>query len=347
MELGQNELLAMYYLMALTRALENAVQICAQQGQIMGTIHTARGHEAATVGSAFALAKGDILAPQHRDLGALLARGITPREIMAQWLLRGNALAQGRDGELHLGDMRDRMILPATGLPGISLPVAVGTAMGAKLRGEKRVTLAYIGDGGSNTGSFHEALNLAATLDLPLICLIENNGYAHATPTSAQFRVKHLADRAAAYGIPGYVIDGNDVLAVYETTRQAVEFARAGRGPSLIEAKTFRVHGHNEADHADYVPAAKLAEWQQHDPLDRFTQYLMNSGSLTATSIAEFAEKIAQTVDDALTYARNSPAPDASTLTDHLFAAEDALPMGPRAQPNLVHAAIERKDAWN
>ena len=343
----QNELLAIYYLMALTRTLEDAVRACAQQGQITGTVHTARGHEAITVGSAFALAKGDILASQHRDLGALLARGITPREVMAQWLLRGNALAQGRDGELHLGDMRDRMILPASGLPGIGLPVAVGMALGAKLRGEKRVTLAYIGDGGSNTGSFHEALNLAATLDLPFVCIIENNGYAHATPTSAQFRVNHLADRAAAYGIPGHVVDGNNVVEVYETTRRAIEIARAGHGPSLIEAKTFRVQGHSEADYADYVPAATLAAWQQRDPLDYFTHYLTDAGMLNEASINEYADKIAQTVQDALTYAQNSPAPDATTLTQHVYAADDALPMGPRAQPALVHNAIERKDEWN
>lgn len=343
MELRSDALLALYYLMALTRALEDAVRDLPQQGESVGTVQTAHGYEATTVGAAFALAAGDVLAPQHRDLGALLARGITPREVLAQWLRRDTALAQGRDGQLHLGDMRERMIIPATAVPGVALPVAVGTALAAKARGERRVTLAFISEGDSNTGSFHEALNLAATLDLPFICVIENQR----DTTTSQFRVKHLADRAAAYGIPGHVVDGSDVLAIHEATLQAVEVARAGRGPSLIEAKIVRTQEPMVADQAGAVPISTLDTGQAHDPLEKFTQHLMEAGVLTEARVAENAERISQTVQDARDYAHNSPAPDPATLTAHLFAEETARPMGPAATPALARSAIERKSAWN
>ncbi len=334
MEPTRDDLLAMYYLMSLTRALEDAVGDLAQKRRIAGAVYSGRGLEATTVGAALALEPGDVLAPQHRDLGALLARDVTPREIMAQWLGRATALDGGRDGQAHIGEMAARRILPATGLPGLALPVAAGAALAARHAGERRVVLAFIGDGGSNTGDFHEALNLAATLDLPLICVIENNGYAGATPTSSQVHIKHLADRAAAYGMPGHVVDGNDPLAMHEVTAHAVERARAGRGPSLIEAKTFRMQGHSTTDQGHYMPPAALDDWRQRDPLDRFSRHLENLGLLNAALVQEYAARIAQTVQDALTYAQNCPTPDPATLTNHLFAPAtattppDAAPIG-------------------
>jgi TPP-dependent pyruvate/acetoin dehydrogenase alpha subunit len=327
MEPTRDDLLAMYYLMELTRALEDAVRELYQQRRIAGTVYTARGLEATTVGAALALEPGDVLAPQHRDLGALLARDVTPREIMAQWLNRATALDGGRDGQLHIGEMGARRILPATGLPGLALPVAAGAALAAQRQGARRVVLAFIGDGGSNTGDFHEAMNLAATLDLPLICVIENNGYAAATPTSSQFHIKHLADRAAAYGMPGHVVDGNDPLAVYELTAHAVERARAGRGPSLIEAKTFRMQGHSTADQGRYMPPATLDDWRQRDPLDRFTRHLENLDVLNPALAREYTARIAQTVQDAVTYALNSPTPDPAMLTDHVYAPSSDTPL--------------------
>lgn len=341
MELARDELLRLFSLMKLTRALEDRARTLYQQGRIKGTLKTGRGNEATSVGAAGALDHGDIIAPLHRDLGAMLARGITPREVAAQWLARGDSLSRGRDGQLHIGDMRERLVLPMADRPGATLPLAAGAALGAKLRGDRRVTLAFIGDGGTHTGDFHETLNFAAALDLPLVIVIENNGYAAATPTNTHTRLKNMADRAAAYGIPGHVADGNDVLEVHEIARRAIEVARSGRGPSLIEAKTFRVGGHTEADSANYVPIETMEEWRKRDPIDRFTRYLVNTGAITAEEITAIDDETQATIDDALDHAEHGPAPDLTTISVDVFAPDDATPLGPQLVPSSIVGQME------
>ena len=332
-------LLALYRQMSLTRALEDALRDLVRQRQIAGTMHIGRGHEAVASGTTALLESGDIVAPQQRDLGVLLARGMTPRQILAQWLRRGAGPTQGRTGGLHVGDMRTAMVIPASGLP--SLAVAAGTALATKARGETRVTVAYLEDIATNTGDFHESLNLAAALDLPLICVVATNTYERKL-ASRPYRLKHLADRAAAYGIPGYVVDGGDILALRETMAHAVELARAGRGPALIEAKVFRVAGQTEADS---VPLETLAEWRARDPIERFSRYLVAQGELTDALAYEFAAETLATVQDALDYALHLPPPDAATLSDHTYAPEDAPPLGPPvAAP--VGMAAERMQQW-
>lgn len=324
MELGRATLLQIYHFMRLTRALEDRIRTLFLQGRIVGGVYTAQGHEATTIGAAMTLHDGDCIVPQHRDLGMHIVRGTNLRSIMCQWLARGNAPTLGRDGQMHIGDMHYG-IVPMISMLGESLPVACGVALTMKMRKRSTVVLASCGDGATNTGSFHEALNFAAVQKLPLVLLIENNGYAYSTPTAKQFAIQNLSDRALAYGMPGVSVDGNDVLAVFDAVEQAVEYARSGRGPSLVECKTFRVRGHSEADKADYVPAELCAEWLQKDPIRRFEDYLTGEGVLTVTARAEIDAQIKMLVEDAVRYAEQSPAPDGATVAQYVFAPDGPI----------------------
>jgi TPP-dependent pyruvate/acetoin dehydrogenase alpha subunit len=347
MPLDRDTLLHVYRLMRLTRAIEDRTRALYFAGEIVGGVYTGAGMEATTVGAAYALRTGDVLVPLHRDLGAHLVRGTTPREVFAQWLGRGDSPTMGRDSGLHIGDMRQRMIVPTTNVVGASLPVAAGTALAAKLRGERRVTLAFIGDGGTATGDFHEAMNLAASAWLPLVCLVEHNGYAFSTPTEAHARIPTLALRAVAYGIPGDTVDGNDVEAVYDATRAAVERARGGGGPALVEARTFRLTGHSEADPATYVPKPRLAEWARRDPLVLLERRLREKGWLDDQALRSLTEDIEREVEAAVDEARAGPPPDASTLRDHVFTDDGSGRVKPPRRPEPLtpkaeHPADER-----
>src|SRR5262250_381244 len=224
MEPGWANPLQIYHFMRLTRAMEDRTRTLFLQGRIVGGVYTAQGHEATTVGAAIALGETDCIVPQHRDLGMHLVRGVSPRAIMCQWLARGNSPTLGRDGQVHIGDMHHG-IVPMISMLGESLPVACGVALTMKMRKRTSVVLASCGDGATNTGPFHEALNFASVQRLPVVFVIENNGYAYSTPTNRQFAISHLAERARAYGIPGECVDGNDVLAVLDAVKQAVERA--------------------------------------------------------------------------------------------------------------------------
>src|SRR5437667_2828208 len=230
-------LLEIYYFMRLTRAMEDRTRTLFLQGRLVGGVYTAQGHEATTVGAAMTLLDGDCIVPQHRDLGMHLVRGTSPRAVMTQWLARGNSPTLGRDGQLHIGDMHHG-IVPMISMLGESLPVACGVALTMKMRRRSNIVLASCGDGATNTGPFHEAMNFASVQKLPLVLVIENNGYAYSTPAHKQFAIQNLSDRAQAYGMPGVSVDGNDVLALMETVRQAVMHARSGKGPTIVECKT-------------------------------------------------------------------------------------------------------------
>src|SRR5579863_7515257 len=232
----QADLLQIYYFMRLTRAVEDRTRILFLQGRVVGGVYTAQGHEATTVGAASILREGDFIVPQHRDLGMHLVRGVSPRAIMCQWLARGNSPSLGRDGQLHIGDIHHGVVPPISML-GESLPIACGVGLTIKMRKRTAIVLAPCGDGATSTGPFHEALNFASVQKLPIIFLIENNGYAYSTPTTKEFAIEHLSDRARGYGMPGEHVDGNDVMAVVEAVGKAVQHARGGKGPALIECK--------------------------------------------------------------------------------------------------------------
>jgi TPP-dependent pyruvate/acetoin dehydrogenase alpha subunit len=340
----QVDLLQVYYYMRLTRAMEDRIHTLFLQGRIVGGVYTAQGHEATTVGAAMALHDGDCIVPQHRDLGMHLVRGTSPRAIMCQWMARGNSPTLGRDGQMHIGDMHHG-IVPMISMLGESLPVACGVALTMKMRKRSTVVLASCGDGATNTGAFHEAMNFASVQKLPLVLVIENNGYAYSTPTRKQFAIQQLSERALAYGMPGESVDGNDVLAVIDAVSRAVVHARSGKGPIIVECKTFRVRGHSEADKADYVPQALRDEWLAKDPIQLFEAYLIKEGVLTTARKAEIEATVSATVEDAINFAEHSPAPDGATVAEHVFA-----PDGPIAiigepgsdDPRYVNAVDQR-----
>jgi TPP-dependent pyruvate/acetoin dehydrogenase alpha subunit len=324
MRLGRADLLQIYYIMRLTRAMEERTRTLFLQGRVVGGVYTAQGHEATTVGAAMTLSEGDCIVPQHRDLGMHLARGGSPRAVMCQWLARGNSPTLGRDGQVHIGDMHAG-IVPMISLLGESLPVACGVALTMKMRRRSTVVLATCGDGATSTGSFHEALNFASVQKLPVVFLIENNGYAYSTPNSQEFAIENLSDRAKAYGIAGETVDGNDLMAVMEAVGRAVEQTRSGNGPVLLECKTFRVRGHSEADKADYVPKELREEWLKKDPIIRFEAYLTEQDILTDEEKAKIAARVKTTVDDAVSFAEQSPPPDPATVAEYVFAPDGPI----------------------
>jgi len=319
MNLSNEDLLQIYEYMLLTRAVDDRVDLLYKQGKIEGVAFSCLGHEAIAVGAAWALGPDDVVAPLHRDLGAYLVRGITPRQVLAQFLGRRTALSRGRDGNTHgMGDLSLGVLGYVSPLPD-QLPLSLGAALAFWIRQEPRVALAFFGDGSSSEGAFHETLNFASVLKAPAVFVCENNQFAYSTPTRQQFAIEDLADRAGSYGIPGVVVDGNDVLAVYEVTHEAVERARRGEGPTLIEAKTMRMRGHAAHDDASYVPQELLDEWQAKDPLSRFEATLREQEVLNDALADEIATRVAEAVDDATTFAEQSPYPEGSEALEGVF----------------------------
>lgn len=313
------ELLNIYYYLKLARGLEQRVITLYRQGKIVGGVYLGIGEEAIAVGSVSALEPDDVIAPTHRDLGANLMKGITPKEYMAQYLAKQTGLTHGRDGNVHFGDI-SRGIIGFISPMADLLPVAAGVALTFKLRRERRAVAAFFGDGASSRGDFHEALNLAAVLKLPVVFICHNNQYAYSTPLSRQMAIEHVADRAPAYGMPGIIVDGNDVLAVRNAVAAAIARARAGEGPSLVEGKTMRMRGHAEHDDAAYVPPALLEEWRARDPIDRFAAYLRDQGVLDDASAKSIDDRIAEEIEEAVLSAESSPLPDAKNLLEGVYA---------------------------
>ena len=313
--LSQQDCLHLYYYMCLSRAFEQRAINLYRQGRLVGPLYTGIGHEAVSVGSAYALDNDDVIAPMHRDMGARFVRGITPKDVYAQYMGRVTGPSRGKDGNHHIGSRAHRMIGLVSHL-GLLIPTAVGVALASKITGQGYVALTYIGDGGSSNGDFHEGLNFAAVRKLPFVLIVENNQFAFSTPTSNQYACKDLADRAIGYDIPGVTVDGNDVVAVYEACKHAIDRARAGDGPTLIEAVTLRIRGHSEADRAEYVPEELLEEWKKKDPVDRFGTQLRECGILTESMQAETDERITREIDEAVEFAEQSPWPEPEdTLT--------------------------------
>lgn len=308
------------YWMRLTRAFDDRLHAIFKLGKIVGGLFSQLGHEAISVGSALALAPEDVIAPMHRDIGAYFIRGMTPRRMMSQYLGRVTGPSRGRDANLHgCGDLSLGIVGFVSHLPQ-SMPVTVGMAHAFKLKGEARVAMTFFGDGSSSEGLSHEALNWAAVFQAPAVFIVENNQYAYSTPLSRQMRIANLADRAANYGMPGVVVDGNDFFAVHEAAQAAVEYARAGNGPSLIECKTMRMRGHAIHDNMAYVPQELIEEWSQRDPVIRFENQLREMGWLDDEKQTALLRRVEAEIDDALAFAESAPYPDPATLTEGLYA---------------------------
>lgn len=319
MALDKNKLLGMYYHMRLTRALEDRVRIMYRQGKIPGGAYLSTGQEAISVGIAYALEPEDVLAISYRDLGAVLVRGVPPAAIFAQYLGRKSAPTKGKDGSLHVGDLKLGLICPISILAD-HIPVAAGIALAMKIKGKKNIAVAVFGDGASNRGDFHEGLNLAAVKKLPVIYVCTNNQYAYSTPLKESMAIENVADRAAGYGMPGRVVDGNNILAVYEAIEDAARRARAGHGPTLIECKTMRMTGHSEHDDAKYVPKSLLEEWRKKDPIVVMESYITEKRILTKKLKDEISAKIAREIDQAVETAQRATLPEPEEALDSPYA---------------------------
>lgn len=316
----RDQQLTLYYWMRLTRTLDEMAVALWKQGRGVGGMFSQRGHEAISVGTGFALGPDDVVAPMHRDHGCYMLRGLTPRRIMGNLLGRATGVSRGRDANMHgVGDLNLNLIGFISHLPQ-SLPVALGAAMSFVYRGEPRVAMTYVGDGSASEGLFHETLNMAAVFNAPYILIVENNQYAYSTPLNQQMKMPDLVNRAAAYGIPGVMVDGNDVEAVYAITKDAIERARAGGGPMLIEAKTMRMMGHAIHDGAEYVPRELLAEWERRDPVNTYEARLIAANLVDQVEIDEIKQRCTVEITDAIQYAENSPFPDAASVTEGVYA---------------------------
>ena len=308
-ELTRQQYLDLYYYMRLNRAVEDMMVTLFRQNKIVGGLYSSLGQEAISVGTAYALEKKDWLAPMIRNIGALLVKGVPPRDIFMQHMAKYDSPTKGKDGTSHFGDLDNLHIVSPISMLGDLIPVMTGIAMAGRYLGQKIVAMTWIGDGGSSTGVFHEGLNFAATQKAPFVLILENNLWAYSTPVRKQVPLENLADRAKAYGIDSYVVDGNDVVAVYSTAKEAVERARSGEGPILIEAKSFRRMGHAQHDPAEYVPKEMRAYWEARDPIALYEKFLSSQKLLDAKGKKEFEEKIDSLLAAEREFAENSPMP--------------------------------------
>src|SRR5713226_14698 len=306
---SRQQQLDLYYYMRLNRTVEDTMVNLFRQNKIVGGLYSSLGQEGISVGTAYALEKRDWLAPMIRNIGALLVKGVPPRDIFTQHMARYTSPTKGKDGTSHFGDLKNLHIVSPISMLGDLIPVMTGVGIAGRYLGQKIVAMTWIGDGGSSTGAFHEGLNLAAVQRAPLVLILENNQWAYSTPVSRQVPLRDLADRAKAYGIESAIVDGNDAVAVERTTREAVAHARAGHGPVLIEAKTMRMRGHAQHDAAEYVPKEMLEAWKKRDPLDRYEKFLNENKLWDAKTKKEIDARIAREIQADVEFAENSPFP--------------------------------------
>ncbi|MFQ5991199.1 MAG: thiamine pyrophosphate-dependent dehydrogenase E1 component subunit alpha [Nitrospiraceae bacterium] len=327
-DIKRADLLQMYYYLRLTRALEDRVTALYRQGRIVGGVYTSNGMEAISVAYASAVRPDDILAPYHRDMGAFLVRGITPGEVVAQYLGKRTGPTKGKDGNVHIGDLKRGVIGFVSHLAD-NLPVATGAALAFKMRGESRIVVTNTGDGGTSRGDFHEAMNFAAVRKLPVVFFCNNNQYAYSTPLSLQMAIPDVVDRARAYGMPGEIVDGNDLAAVFMAAQCAIRRAREGGGPTFIECKTMRMHGHSEHDSAKYVPPGLLEAWKDKDPIMKAERLLKELGYADEAAFHEVEERVQKEVEAGVEFAEQSPLPEGREVLDGVFATNGEEPFHP------------------
>jgi TPP-dependent pyruvate/acetoin dehydrogenase alpha subunit len=329
-ELGKAPLLEIFHYLKLNRMVEEKLTNLYRQGKVVGGLYRSLGQEACSVGSAYALERGDIFTPLIRNLGAIFVRGARPRDVFAQYMAKAAGPTRGRDLNLHFGWLSEEGSMPSViSMLGEMIPILTGAVIAERMKGRKTVALTWIGDGGTSTGAFHEGFNFACVQKAPLVLIVENNKWAYSTPTRKQTANPRFVDRARAYGCAGEEVDGNDVLAVYETTRRAIARARQGEGPTLIEADTMRMRGHAEHDDMKYVPREMLEEWAARDPLDRYERHLLRSGTATRGELDQVAAELEAFVQGELAWAEASPLPDPASGLDGVYADRAARPPVP------------------
>ena len=339
--------LDLYYWMRLTRTLEERLVALYRQTKVVGGLFRSLGQEADAVGSAYALEPRDVMSPLIRNLGSMLVKGATPLEILRQYMARGDSPTRGRELNIHFGDTERGFIGQISHL-GDMVPVMAGVTLSFKLRKQDRVGLVYVGDGATSTGAFHEGINLAAVQRCPLVVVVENNGYAYSTPTRRQTAAESFVAKAPGYGIRGVREDGNDVLAVYQVTREAVDRARAGEGVTLVELVTYRRKGHAEHDNQSYVPDGEIERWAaENDPLTRYIDRLRDDFSFTTAEIEAVDDRVRRVVDEATDEAEKSGLPEALDALNGVYADPPAAaPLWFREGSGGVVDQHERPAGW-
>ena len=322
--LDREALLALYRDMLMTRLVEERGNLLFKAGKMPGSYYTGRGNEAASIGVAAAMGEHDVAAPLHRNLGVHVVRGVTCGQIFCQFMGREGGASRGRDSNLRTQDLSPGkgILAGVSHLPAI-LPVATGVAMAFQLRNEPRVAISWCGDGAAARGDAHESMNLAGVRRLPIVYVIDNNQYAYSTPNRLSFASESLAARGPAYGFEGIVVDGTDVLTVYREAGRAIEKAREGGGPTLLELVTLRMEGHAVHDDAAYVPKELFERFARRDPLDRFTAWLREHERVTQEELERIELEIRERIEAGVAEAEASPQPDAATVLDGVYADAD------------------------
>jgi pyruvate dehydrogenase E1 component alpha subunit len=317
--LNPEQLSNMYKTMFLIRRFEETVNELYMQGRIPSTLHLYIGQEAVAAGVCSALTLEDYVLTTHRPHGHALAKGVAPQAIMAELFGKATGTCKGKGGSMHVGDIRVG-VFPAIAIVGGNVPIAAGAALAAKMMKNGRVAVSFFGDGATNEGDWHEAMNVAAIWKLPMLFVCENNLYAASTPYKTVFNIEHIADRASAYGMPGVTVDGNDVLAVYTAAQQAVERARRNEGPSLLECVTYRQCGHSRSDPRTYRTREEEAEWKRKDPITNFRQYLVDEIHMDEAFICQIEAGVEANILEAIDFAENSPLPVPEDICSDVYA---------------------------
>jgi pyruvate dehydrogenase E1 component alpha subunit len=319
MEISKDTLLEMYRRMVRIREFELASIDLFKRGQVKGAVHPYIGQEASGVGVCMALRKDDLIAGTHRSHGHNIAKGADSKRMMAEILGKETGYCKGRGGSMHIAAFETGS-LGALAVVGAGIPLAVGAALAFKMRGEDRVAVPFTGDAGSNTGNWHEGINMAASWDLPVVFALENNHYGVSTNIAYSTKVDDLSTRAQGYGIPGVRVDGFDVVAVYEAAMEAVERARRGEGPTLLVTESYRFEGHYAGEPEVYRERDEVDEWRKKDPIPRFRKELIEVGSVSQADLDAIDAEIKQEMVEAVEFAKQSPQPDPATAMDYIYA---------------------------
>ncbi len=317
-KISPDKLIGMYTTMVRIRQFEDRVYLLFLGGEMPGTIHLYQGQEAIAAGVCANLRKEDLITSTHRPHGHAIAKGVPIRSLMAELYARKTGCCEAKGGSMHVGDI-DAGMVPAIAIVGGGIPVATGLALACKMMRLDRVAISFFGDGASNTGAFHEAVNMGAAWNLPVVYVCENNLYGASTRVNKVTKIKNIAERASSYGIPGKVVDGNDVFSVYEAAREAILRAKEGKGPTLLECKTYRRGGHSRSDACRYRPKEEEKVWLAKDPIPRAREKLIKMGILTSERVKELEEKVKEEIEEAIDYARKSPFPRPEDTLTNVF----------------------------
>jgi len=346
--LDKKQCIEIYRWMLLNRKMETALENLYKQGKVVGGVYFGLGQEACSCASAYALKADEWLGPMIRNQGSLLVRGFSARDIMMQYMAKAGSPTKGRDASSHFGDIQKNNVVAPISTLGDLIPVLAGVALGARLQGRNIAVMTYIGDGGQSTGVTYEGINFAAVQNLGLVLFVENNLWGYSTPADMQFRVKDLAERAIAYGIPGVIVDGTDACQVYDAAHQACERARRGEGPTLIEAKMMRMKGHAIHDAAEYVPKPLFEYWKKRDPIARFETFLLAKKWLSSEENRRLVAEVDQQLEADRDFAVNSPMPTPDSAAGGTWCTPGCHEIKPKyAMPKVKAGTVKARTEAN